>query len=119
MAGRCGKNKLFLFGNYEGFRQHLGLSDVTLVPDNGARAGIVNGVNVGVAPAVAPLLALWPVQNGPELGSGIGEAFSHPRQTIREDFGTTRLDYILRIRTRYSRCIPWMTAPPTRLRRIR
>ena len=28
--------------------------------------------------AVAPLLALWPVQNGPELGSGIAEAFSHP-----------------------------------------
>ncbi len=42
--------------------------------------------------AVAPLLALWPVQNGPELGSGIGEAFSHPPQHIREDFGTTRFD---------------------------
>jgi hypothetical protein len=38
---------------------------------------------------------LWPVQNGPDLGSGIGEAFSHPLQTIREDFGTTRLDYNL------------------------
>ena len=95
LGGPLRKNKLFLFGNYEGFRQHLGLSDVTLVPDNAARAGIVNGVNVGVAPSVAPLLALWPVQNGPELGSGIGEAFSHPRQSIREDFGTTRLDYNL------------------------
>ncbi len=41
---------------------------------------------------MAPLLALWPVQNGPELGGGIAEAFSHPLQTIREDFGTTRLD---------------------------
>ena len=39
-----------------------------------------------------PLLALWPVANGPELGSGIAEAFSHPKQTIREDFGTTRFD---------------------------
>jgi len=44
---------------------------------------------------VAPLLALWPVQNGPDLGAGIAEAFSHPLQTIREDFGTTRLDRIL------------------------
>jgi hypothetical protein len=95
LGGPIKRNKLFLFGNYEGFRQHLGLSDVTLVPDNNARAGIVNGVNVGVAPAVAPLLALWPVQNGPDLGSGIGEAFSHPPQHIREDFGTTRLDYNL------------------------
>ena len=50
---------------------------------------------MGVAPGVAPLLALWPVQNGPELGGGIAEAFSHPLQSIREDFGTTRFDYNL------------------------
>jgi hypothetical protein len=42
---------------------------------------------------VAPLLSLWPAQNGPELGDGIAEAFSHPLQKIREDFGTTRFDY--------------------------
>ncbi|HEX3681317.1 MAG TPA: carboxypeptidase-like regulatory domain-containing protein [Bryobacteraceae bacterium] len=92
------KDKLFVFGNYEGFRQHLGLSDVTLVPDDEARLGYVPGASgklthVGVAPSVEPLLALWPVQNGPDLGAGIGEAFSHPLQTIREDFGTARFDY--------------------------
>lgn len=92
------QNKLFLFGNYEGFRQHLALSDVTLVPNNAARTGYIANANgtqtyVGVAPSAAPLLALWPVPNGPELGGGIAEAFSHPRQTIREDFGTTRFDY--------------------------
>ena len=95
LGGPIKKDKLFLFGNYEGFRQHLGLSDVTLVPDNAARSGIVGTTNVGVAPAVQPLLALWPLQNGPELGNGIAEAFSHPLQTIREDFGTTRADYNL------------------------
>ena len=47
---------------------------------------------VGVNAAVQPLLALWPVANGPELGGGIAEAFSHPQQKIREDFGTTRFD---------------------------
>jgi len=87
LGGPIKHDKVFLFGNYEGFRQHLGLSDVTLVPDNAARAAAV--------PGVQPLLNLWPVQNGPELGSGIAEAFSHPLQTIREDFGTTRLDYNL------------------------
>lgn len=100
LGGPIQTNKTFLFGNYEGFRQNLGLSDVTLVPDNNARLGLLPNaagqlVNVGVAPGVEPLLALWPAQNGPDLGSGIGEAFSHPVQSIREDFGTARLDRTL------------------------
>lgn len=95
LGGPIKKDKLFVFGNYEGYRQHLALSDVTLVPDNAARQGYVGNTYVGVAPSVAPLLSLWPVQNGPDLGGGIGEAFSHPLQAIREDFGTTRLDYNL------------------------
>ena len=84
-GGPIRKNRLFVFGNYEGYRQNLGLSDVTLVPDNASRAT--------ASAAAAPLLALWPVQNGPELGGGIAEAFSHPLQRIREDFGTVRIDY--------------------------
>ena len=92
------RDKTFVFGNYEGFRQHLGLSDVTLVPDHNARAGYLPDSSgalsyVGVSPGARPLLALWPLQNGPGLGGGIGEAFSHPLQTIREDFGTARLDH--------------------------
>ena len=86
LGGPLKKDKLFIFGNYEGFRQHLAVSDLTTVPDNASRQGTLG-------PGVAPLLALWPVQNGPELGGGIAEAFSHPLQTIREDFGTLRLDY--------------------------
>ena len=65
LGGPLKKNKLFLFGNYEGYRQHLGVSDVTLVPDNASRASTV--------PSVAPLLALSPVPNGRDLGSGIAE----------------------------------------------
>ena len=98
IGGPIQKDKTFLFGSYEGFRQHLGLSDVTLVPDNNARAGYLPGANgnlkkIGVAPSVQPLFSLWPVQNGPEVGGGIAEAFSHPLQIIREDFGTYVSDH--------------------------
>jgi len=99
-GGPIRKDKLFLFGNFEGYRQNLALSDVTLVPDNAARAGYLPGAGgtetyVGVAPGVAPLVSLWPVQNGPDLGGGIAEAFSHPLQQIQEEFGTLRFDYNL------------------------
>jgi hypothetical protein len=99
LGGPIKSNKLFLFGNYEGFRQNWGLSAVTLVPDNQARQGYLPDSSgehyVGVDPSVVPLLALWPVANGPEIGSGIAESFSHPPQHIREDFGTSRFDYNL------------------------
>ena len=99
LGGPIKKNKTFLFGNYEAFRQHLGLSNVTLVPDDNARRGFLPGPsgtlqNVGLAPGVEPLLSFWPVANGPELGGGIAEAFNSPVQNIREDFGTIRGDQI-------------------------
>jgi Carboxypeptidase regulatory-like domain len=90
VGGPIRRDKTFIFGNYEGFRQTLGLSDLTLVPDAASRTSAVASIR--------PLLALWPVANGPELltstgaPSGIAEAFSNPLQNIREDFGTARLD---------------------------
>ena len=52
-------------------------------------------MNVGVAPSVVPLLTLWPTQsaNAPDFG-GIAEAFDSPLQTIRDDFGTARVDRV-------------------------
>jgi hypothetical protein len=103
LGGPIKHDKMFLFANYEGYRQNLGLSDVTLVPDNEARLGYLPNSSgtetyVGLGAGVAPLLNLWPTQNGPELkaanggSTGIGEAFSNPTQHIREDFGTVRFD---------------------------
>ncbi|HSU58467.1 MAG TPA: carboxypeptidase regulatory-like domain-containing protein, partial [Bryobacteraceae bacterium] len=97
-GGALSANRTFLFGDYEGLRQNLRLSNVTLVPDDNARLGILpDGRHVAVDPVAARLLALWPVQspNSPFDSGGIAEAFSSPKQTIREDFGTARLDQIL------------------------
>jgi hypothetical protein len=106
LGGPLRQNRFFLFGNYEGYRQNLGITDVTLVPDTQAREGFLPNPanpggprkNYGVAPGVGPLFNLWPAQNGPELldangnPTGIAESFSSPTQHIREDFGTARFD---------------------------
>lgn len=110
LAGPLQRDKTFLFGNFEGLTQHLHQTGVALVPDTNARNGMLpcklvtpapnpcpaSGlVNVGVAASVVPLLALWPAQspNAPDFG-GIAEAFNSPLQTIRDDFGTARLDRV-------------------------
>src|SRR5262249_48007228 len=101
--------RLFLFGNYEGFRQAQVQSSVSVVPDAQVRQGMfpnASGVYVPVANlsnAMLPYFAFWPQANGSELltnGVASGTAFSYdnPRQSVREDFGATRLDYAIRDR---------------------
>jgi len=94
-GGPIRKDRTFIFGNYEGLRWRLAQSDVTIVPDNNARHGILNGNNIGLAPGIAPYFALWPVQNGPEIGGGAAYAYSNPSQKVREDFGNIRVDHRL------------------------
>ena len=108
-GGPLKKDRLFLFGNYEGFRQALTVSNVAVVPDQQARQGFLPNSLTGVYTKVANLnasmlqyMSFWPQANGAELlnpkngfPSGTALSFNSPKQDIREDFGTLRADYNL------------------------
>ena len=87
LGGPIRADKTFLFGNYEGFRQNLHQTSVAFVPSAASRAAAVASVQ--------PLLNLWPTAApGAKDFNGISSVFSSPLQTVREDFGTSRLDHI-------------------------
>ncbi len=108
LGGPLEKDRWFLFGNYEGFRQALTVSNLAIVPDQQARQGFLpnaSGVYTKVPNLNAAMLqymSFWPQPNGPELlvpgtnlPSGIADSYNSPKQYIREDFGTLRTDYVL------------------------
>lgn len=87
LGGPIQKDKTFFFLNYEGFRQNLHQTSVAFVPDLASRAKAV--------PSVQPLLNLWPTPTASDPDfNGIAQVSSSPLQTIREDFGTARVDHI-------------------------
>jgi hypothetical protein len=105
LGGPIQKNKTFAFGNFEAMFQHLHQTGVDLVPDASARSGLLPCKLISPVPAcptsgvafvgVSPLINAWPTPSAgaPDFG-GISEAFNNPLQTIRDDFGTVRLDHL-------------------------
>src|SRR6516165_1627386 len=113
LGGPLKKDRLFLFGNYEGYRQSLAVSNVAVVPDDQARQGFLpnsSGVYVPVAnlnQAMLPYTSFWPQANGPELlvnglPTGTALSYNNPKQSIHEDFGTLRSDYAIRASDSFS-----------------
>jgi len=91
-GGPIRKDKTFIFGDYEGLRQSLGLSMVDNVPSLAARAGQLSTGNVTVDPLVKPYLAFYPLPNG--LISGDTGIFSFAGSAITtENYFTTRVDH--------------------------
>src|SRR4029077_11210717 len=73
-GGPIQKDRVFLFGNYEGFRHRLGISNVSVVRSQIPRQDELPNPSTAVLSPVANLrpemlnyMQLWPQQNGPEI----------------------------------------------------
>src|SRR6202047_3162100 len=108
-GGPIRKDKTFVFADYEGLRQSLGLSTVDNVPSIAARNGMICNApdcttmtNVGVDPLVAPYLNFYPKPNGAVIcpfnscptGGGDTATYSFSgSQIVTENYFTTRIDH--------------------------
>jgi outer membrane receptor protein involved in Fe transport len=100
LGGPIIKNKLFIFGSYEGFRESLGITDVQSVPSLAARKGDFLPAGATINPAVVPYLALIPlptIDPGPtgQTGTFAGQ-FKQPANlntyNIRGDYSLSKRD---------------------------
>jgi hypothetical protein len=125
LGGPLKKDKAFLFGNYEGFRERWNVPNIANVPDAQARLGNLPCYLVrlkaadGACPNPAALIPatnstgtlqlgmlpyanyFWPAPNAPELldpsglPTGTAQSIGEPLRSVREDFGLIRFDATL------------------------
>lgn len=114
-GGRIIRDKLFIFGNYQGRRTYSTISRVRTVPTATAQQGLflynpTNGgptqtVNlkaidpkgIGIDPAIAKLMSLFPAPNDNSVGDGLNTAgfrFNNPNNSLEDQF-TIKADYNL------------------------
>jgi hypothetical protein len=105
LGGPIIKDKMFVFGNYEGFRERLAETNVAVVPSLQARQGRMPNaagqyVEVpNLQRGMLPFFRYWPEPNGAEilnlrgLPTGLAYNNSNPSRRVNEDFGLVRYDY--------------------------
>jgi hypothetical protein len=95
-AGAIRKDRTFFFANYEGLRQSLGVTQVSTVPSETTRAGLLSSVNVLVDFQAARYLTLFPLPNRGLVGSGDAGVFAFAAQRVTpQNYFTGRVDHKL------------------------
>ncbi len=89
------KDKTFIFGDYEGFRQAKGITTAITVPSDNARAGNLVSGAVTVDPAAAAELAMFPHATAGTSVGDKGKFINSGLQIVPENFYTFRLDHKL------------------------
>src|SRR6202140_5048123 len=89
------KDKTFIFGDYEGFRQAKGITTSVTVPSDAARAGNLVSGHVTVDPAAAAELAMFPHATPGTSKGDKGKFINSGLQIVPENFYTFRVDHRL------------------------
>jgi len=115
-GGPIQKDHTFVFGDYEGIRQSLGITSLVTVPSPTARSGLLHfpgatadptlfppqctptGVTdeckVAVDPQIQKVLSIFPLPNGPIISNGdLGSYSVAEQQIVSENFSTIRVDH--------------------------
>jgi TonB dependent receptor len=96
-----GRGKTYYFGEYQGFRQVLGTTQVFPVPTAAERQGIDttsfpgDTLNVPVSAAIAPLLARYPLPNDPHGPYGARTYAASSKVVTNSDQFSVRVDHHL------------------------
>ena len=109
-GGPLRKDKIFIFGNYEGIRQSKGIANPINVPSDAARNGLLtysdpsqfpsdcvatavaNQCKVTVDPAVQKYLPFWHQATSTAPGANVGSFTFAGQQVVNENFFTIRVD---------------------------
>ena len=97
LGGPIRKEKLFFFFNYEGLRRAQDQSLLAFVPDANVRRGILPGLSAPLAidPSIKPILDLYPLPNGRNLGGGVAEYRSAADSLAHENYFLGRVDWVI------------------------
>lgn len=96
-----GRNRTFYFGEYQGFRQVLGTTQVFPVPTEAERQGVDaltfpgDTLTVPVSSAIAPVLARYPLPNDPAGPYGDRTYAASSKVSTHTDQFSVRIDHRL------------------------